>query len=72
MTYTLIRVVLFVVIGLMIWFGLRRIWRDWTGKFRELDQQDRQRDLSERRRPDVIDLKRDKDGKFRPDDRDEG
>ncbi len=61
-----LRVLIFLVIGVAIWFGARRIWRDWRSQFKKLDEADRQRDLSERARPDVITLKRDKDGKFRP------
>lgn len=72
MSGTIIRVLVIVALLLLIWFGLRKIWRDWSGKFRELDKQERQRDLAERRRPDVIELKRDKDGKFRPGGPDDG
>lgn len=68
MTATLIRIVLFALIGLAIWWGLRRIWRDWTGEFKAIDKAKRARDLKERGRPDVITLKRDKDGTFRPGD----
>jgi hypothetical protein len=68
MTATLIRIVLFALIGLAIWLGLRRIWRDWTGEFKAIDKAKRERDLKERARPDVITLKRDKDGTFRPGD----
>lgn len=68
MTGTLIRILIFALIGLAIWWGLRRIWRDWTGEFKAVDKAKRQRDLKERARPDVITLKRDKDGTFRPGD----
>jgi hypothetical protein len=68
MTATIIRIILFALIGLAIWWGLRRIWRDWTGEFKAIDKAKRQRDLKERARPDVITLKRDKDGTFRPGD----
>ena len=70
MTVVLLRVVLFVAIGLAIFVGARRIWRDWTKQFRTEDQEVRQRDLSERTRPDVITLKRDADGTFRKPDND--
>ena len=66
MTATILRIILFALIGLAIWWGLRRIWRDWTGEFKAIDKAKRQRDLKERARPDVITLKRDKDGTFRP------
>lgn len=68
MTYAILRIVIFVAIGLAIFFGVRRIWRDWTGEFKAVDKARRQRDLKERARPDVITLKRDKDGTFRPGD----
>ena len=70
MTVAILRIVLFAAIGLAIWFGVRRIWRDWTGQFRAEEKEIRQRDLAERKRPDVITLQRDKDGTFRPPDND--
>lgn len=66
MTGTLLRVLIFVAIILAILWGVRKIWRDWTGQFKEIDKAKHERDLQERKRPDVITLKRDKDGKFRP------
>ncbi len=66
----LLRIALFAAIGLAIYLGVRRIWRDWTKQFREEDKAVHQRDLQERARPDVITLKRDKDGTFRPPDED--
>jgi len=65
-TGMLLRVIIFVIIALAIWLGLRKIWRDWSGQFKQLDKERHERDLRERQRPDVITLKRDKDGKFRP------
>ncbi|MDB5540666.1 MAG: hypothetical protein JWQ89_2393 [Devosia sp.] len=66
MTAILIRIVILVLIGGAIFLGLRRIWRDWKGQFKAVDQARHERDLKERQRPDVITLERDKDGKFRP------
>lgn len=70
-----LRILIFVVIGLMIYFGVRRIWKDWSGKFNqdaeEACQIRRQRDLAERQRPDIIELKRDDDGTFRPSGKDD-
>lgn len=63
---TFLRIAIFVAIGAMIFFGLRRIWRDFTGAARAEDERRRQRDLAERKRPDVIDLRRSDDGIFRP------
>ncbi|WP_417310219.1 hypothetical protein [Devosia sp.] len=66
MTGYVLRIILFAIIGAMIYFGVRRIYRDWKGQFKEVDKQRHKRDLQERQRPDVVTLKRDKDGKFRP------
>ena len=74
MTALLLRLVLFAVIGIALFWGARKIWRDWTGAFKAEDAEARrlrrERDLAERERPDVIDLKRDKDGTYRPGDDD--
>jgi hypothetical protein len=71
----LLRILLFTFLALMIYFGVRRIWKDWSGKFKADDEEARrlrrQRDLAERQRPDVIELKQDKDGTFRPKGKDE-
>lgn len=71
----LLRILLITALGLLIFFGIRRIWRDWSGKFKadaeEAKLLRRQRDLAERQRPDVIDLKRDEDGTYRPGGKDE-
>jgi hypothetical protein len=66
MTGTLLRILIFAAIILAIIWGVRKIWRDWSGQFKAVDRERRERDLQERQRPDVITLKRDKDGKFRP------
>lgn len=74
MTALLLRVIILAVLGLMVYMGVRRIWRDWTGKFdsdaEEARRLRRERDLREREQPGVIDLKRDKDGTYRPGDDD--
>jgi hypothetical protein len=68
----LLRILLFTLLAAIIVFGVRRIWKDWSTKFdtdaNEARRLRRQRDLAERQRPDVIDLKQDKDGTYRPDD----
>lgn len=70
----LLRILLFVGLALLVYFGIRRIWKDWSTKFNtdaeEAKRLARERDLRERQRPDVIELKRDEDGTFRPEDRD--
>lgn len=68
MSAVALRILLFLVIAGVVFLGARRIWRDWRNQFKALDAEDRKRDLRERQRPDVITLKRDKDGTFRPDD----
>lgn len=60
------KVILFIVILVMIFFGVRKILLDWKARFGEIDQVKKQRDQKERARPDVMELKRDKDGVFRP------
>ena len=64
----ILRVALFLAIGFALYLGVRRIWRDWTRQFRTEEEAIHKRDLEERERPDVITLKRDKDGTFRPPD----
>jgi len=71
MTVLLLRIVLFAVIGVAVFLGIRKIWRDWTGAFRAEDKARLDRDRAERERArqaqgGMINLKRDKDGKFRP------
>ncbi len=70
MTGIILRIVIFAVIALIIWLGVRRIWRDWQKQFKTEDEVIHKRDLEERQRPDVITLQRDKDGTFRPPDND--
>jgi hypothetical protein len=66
----ILRILVIALIGGFIFFGLRKIWRDWSGQFRRLDKEDdarrRARDLAERSQPGVIELTRDKDGTYRP------
>ena len=70
----LLRILLFVGLGLLIYFGIRRIWKDWTNKFNHDAEKAkriaRERDRAERAKPGVIDLKRDEDGTYRPKDGD--
>lgn len=72
----LLRILIFTVLALMVYFGIRRIWKDWSQKFdRDAKEEKRlrhERDVAERQRPDVIDLKRGDDGTFRPGDKDNG
>ncbi|HEY0919629.1 hypothetical protein [Devosia sp.] len=60
------KLLIFLLVAAAVFFGVRRIWRDWKGQFKAVDEARRARDLAERRRPDVIELKRNKDGVFRP------
>ena len=61
-----LRILIFLVIAGAIYFGFRRIYRDWKGAFKAEDKRLHERDLAERKRADVIDLRRDKDGIYRP------
>ena len=74
MTGMLLRVLIFAIIGIAIYLGIRKIWRDWTNQFKSEDEEAkrlrRERDLRERQQPGVIDLKRDDDGTYRPGDDD--
>ena len=70
----LLRVLIVTALLVFILLGIRKIYRDRTGKFKADDQEAqrlrRERDLRERQQPGVIDLKRDKDGTYRPGDDD--
>ena len=74
MTGFIIRILIFALIFAAIYLGIRKIWRDWKGQFKADDEAARQlrreRDLRERQQPGVVDLKRDKDGTYRPGDDD--
>jgi uncharacterized protein YpmB len=75
MTGFIIRILIFAVVFGVIYLGIRKIWRDWKGQFKSEDEAARQlrreRDLRERQQPGVIDLKRDNDGTFRPNGKDD-
>ena len=70
-TAILLRILVLAVIFGAIYFGVRRIWRDWQKQFKAEEKEIHQRDLEERKRPDVITLKRDADGTFRPPERED-
>ncbi len=65
------RILLYLVIFAIIYFGIKKIVTDWRNRFREIDKKTRERDIKERKRNDIVNLKKDKDGVFRPDDKDE-
>ncbi|MHB1104388.1 MAG: hypothetical protein ACYC0C_16755 [Devosia sp.] len=71
MSVLLLRLLIFAIIVGAIFLGARKIWRDWKGQFKAVDQARRDRDLRDRKRPDVIELKRNKDGVYRPGDKDD-
>jgi hypothetical protein len=66
MTAILLRIIIYAAIASFVYFGIRRLWRDLTGQFRSDDKTKRARDVADRQRPDVIELKRDADGVYRP------
>jgi hypothetical protein len=69
MSAIFLRIILYAAIAGAIYYGVRKIVLDWRGRFREIDKKTRERDLSERKRPDVVDLKRGDDGVFRRQDK---
>tara|TARA_R110002124_G_scaffold250589_3_gene415672 strand:- start:4984 stop:5208 length:225 start_codon:yes stop_codon:yes gene_type:complete len=70
----LLRVLVFLALAIFIYLGVAKIWRDWSRQFKSDDEETRrlrrERDARERQKPGIIDLKRDEDGRFRPDDDD--
>jgi FtsZ-interacting cell division protein ZipA len=70
----LLRIIIILALVAIIVLGIRRIYMDWSRKFRNDETEERrlrrERDLREREQPGVVDLTRDKDGTFRPGDRD--
>lgn len=62
----IVRLIIYGVLFAIIYFGIRRIIRDWRQRFRDLDKETRDRDLKERAQPGVVELKKDEDGVFRP------
>jgi len=70
MTAILLRFAIYAIIAIALYLGIRRIWRDWTRQFKAEDEEAkrlrRERDLRERQKPGIIDLKRGDDGTFRP------
>jgi hypothetical protein len=69
MSGTVLKILILLALGIVIFLGIRRIWRDWRKQFKAIDKADRERDLRERARPDVVTLKRSDDGVFRREDR---
>lgn len=68
----MLQVLIFAAVLGAIAVGVGRIVADWRQRFRLLDREAaerrRARDLEERGRPDVVALRRDPDGVYRPDD----
>lgn len=69
MSALLLRLLIYAIIGGAIYLGIRRIINDWKNQFKADDAATRERDIREGKRPDVVELKRDKDGVFRPGDK---
>jgi hypothetical protein len=68
MSGTAIKILILLGLGIAIFLGVRRIWRDWRNQFKAIDKADHERDLRERARPDVVTLKRSSDGVYRRED----
>ncbi|WP_029041993.1 hypothetical protein [Cucumibacter marinus] len=60
------RLILLVVVFAVLFFGIRAIARSFSDYFKTVDDDTRKRDRAESKRPDVIELKRDEDGVYRP------
>lgn len=68
-----LRLLVYLALAGLIYWGLRSIIKDWRKKFAADDAEDERkrqaqlkRNRQEARRPDVIELKRDDDGIYRP------
>lgn len=67
------RILIYLVLAGLLYWGLRSIWKDWRKKFAADDAEDEgrrrarlARNRAEAKGPDVIELKRGEDGVFRP------
>jgi len=64
-----LKILTFVIVAVAIAYGLRAIRRNINDYFADVDKDKLKRDRADRRRSDIVDLKRDpKDGVFRPGD----
>ncbi|GLQ17820.1 hypothetical protein [Maritalea porphyrae] len=64
-----LKILTFVIVAVAIAYGLRAIRRNINDYFADVDKDKLKRDREDRRRSDIVDLKRDpKDGVFRPGD----
>ncbi len=64
----LFKLLTYIVVFSVVFYGIRKIITDWRDKFNHDDAQKHQRDLKERDQDNVIDLKADDEGIFRPKD----
>lgn len=62
----LFKLLTYIVVFSVVFYGIRKIITDWRNKFIHDDAQKHQRDLKERDQDNVINLKPDDDGVFRP------
>ncbi|MDR3475326.1 MAG: hypothetical protein P4M09_27060 [Devosia sp.] len=66
MSAIILRIIIYAAIAWFIYASARRIWRDATKPFRAAPPPQAAPDLKQRPGPEVIELKRDADGVFRP------
>ena len=65
-----LRIITFVIVIAAIVYGIRAIRRNINDYFTDVDKDKLKRDREDRKRSDIVDLRRDpKDGVFRPDDK---
>jgi len=67
------RILIYLVLAGLVYWGVRSIWTDWRKKFAADDAEEEAkrrarlaRNRDEAKRPDVIELKQGEDGVFRP------
>ena len=65
MTAIILRIVVYAAIIGFVYYGARRIWRDFQNQFRPSAAPPRPPKVDERQTTDVIDLKRGSDGVYR-------
>ena len=66
MSAIILRIIIYAAIAWFVYASARRIWRDFSKPFRAETPPRATPDLKQRPGPEVIDLKRDADGVFRP------
>jgi hypothetical protein len=71
MTAILLRIIIYVAIAAFVYFGAKRLWRDFTAPFRSNEPaapppRGPSAKVDQKKSPDVIELERGADGVYRP------